>query len=112
MELEHEADVRDCETRRDRASAHRGDAVVADADRAGVRAIEAAQQVQQRALADAGGAHDRDHLAALDREDEIAQHLQPPVGDRVGLGEAGGSDKRHRLLVAQRLRGVEPRGLP
>ena len=111
MELEHEADVAIAEGD-EIGVGHLGDAVIADVDGAGIRAIQAAQQMQQRALADAGGAHDRDHLAALHREREIAQHLQATVGDRVGLGDAGGSDKRHRLLVAQRLRGVEPRGLP
>ena len=51
--------------------------------------------MQQRALADAGGADDRHHLAALDVEVEIAQHVQPLAADDVGLVQPGDADERH-----------------
>ena len=79
MELEDEADVAVAElhelgVRRDREP----DAV--DPDLAGVDAVETAEHVQQRALADAGGPDDRDHLAPLDAHVETAQHADsaPP----------------------------------
>ena len=48
-------------------------------DRSRVHPIEPAQQMQQRALADAGRADHRDHFAALDRQIQIAQHVQALV---------------------------------
>ena len=87
MELEDEADV--AVAKRDpRLVVHRRNLVIADADLAAVDGVEAAEHVQQRALAHARRAHDRDHLALLDGQVEIAQHVQPLVGRRVELVEA------------------------
>ena len=75
MELEHEADV--AIAKRDTGFViHRRDLVIADPDLAAVDHIEAAQDVQERALPHARCTHDRDHLAFLDGEIEIAQHVQ------------------------------------
>ena len=70
-------------------------------DRARVGAIEAAEHVQQRALADARRADDRDHLAGLDREIQVAQHGQPRGADGVALGDAAGFEKRHASLKSK-----------
>jgi hypothetical protein len=68
--------------------------------------------MQERALPDAGCAHDRDHFAALDAERQAAQHLQAPPRHRVALRQVGRHDEGHgRLFEAQRLRGIELRGL-
>ena len=45
-----------------------GERFAVDADLAGGRAVEAADQIEQRRLAGAGRADDRDHLAARDGE--------------------------------------------
>ena len=58
--------------------------------RALIDPIESAEHVQQRALADAGRADDRDHLARLDRQIEIAQHGQRLTADRIALDDAAG----------------------
>src|SRR4029079_7698161 len=71
------------------------DVVLAHPHLAAVDRIEAAEHVQQRALADAGGAHDRHHLAALDRQVEVAQHVQPLRGGSVVLVEPRDGDERH-----------------
>ena len=76
MKLKHEADVP--VAKRDQLGI--GDARqvdVADAHFPAVGPIESAEHVQERALPDAGRAHDRHHLALLDGEIEIAQHVQP-----------------------------------
>ena len=82
MELEDEADVAVAEARPPRRpaapSARRRRSTIA----AGVGAIEPAEHVQQRALADAGRADNRHHLAGLDRQVEIAQHGQRRAADR------------------------------
>ena len=81
MKLEHEADV--AVAKRDaRFVVHRRDLVLADADLAAVDRVEAAEHVQQRALPHARRAHDRDHLALLDGQIEIAQHVQALAGAR------------------------------
>ena len=41
--------------------------------------------MQQRAFADAGRADDRHHLACLDREIQIAQHVQALASDLIAL---------------------------
>ena len=54
-------------------------------------------QVQQRALADAAGADDRDHLAALDRQRQIAQHVDVLRADAIALVQGGDFDEGHAL---------------
>ena len=94
MKLEHEADVAVAK-RHPRFVIHRRDIVLADADLAAVDGVESAEDVQQRALPHAGRAHDREHLALLDGQVEIAQHVEPLVARRVELVESVNADKRH-----------------
>jgi len=49
-------------------------------DLAAVDRVEASEHMQQRALPHPGRAHDRHHLALLDGQVEIAQHVQPFAG--------------------------------
>jgi hypothetical protein len=50
------------------------------------RLQQTAKDRQQRALAAAGGADDRDHLARADRERHVVEHLEraEAVADMVG----------------------------
>ncbi len=57
-----------------RVAGHVGDVVPADADRAGLRVVEARQQHGQGGLAGAGRADHGDRLARLDAERKAAQH--------------------------------------
>ena len=57
--------------------------------------IEPAQDVQQRALADAGRADNRHHLARLDLQIEIAQHGQRRPADRVALDDSARFEEWH-----------------
>ena len=59
--------------------------------------IEAAEQMQQRALADAAGADDGDHLAGVDRQIEIAQDVDVLRADAVALVQRGDFDEGHGL---------------
>ena len=73
VELEDEADVAVAK-RHELRVGQIPQRAVGDPDAAGVDRVEPAQHVQQRALADARGADDGDHLALLDRDVEVAQH--------------------------------------
>ena len=57
------------------------DVLAADADRALVGNHEAGDRAQQRGLAAAGAAEQRDHLAALDAEAHAVEHARPAVGN-------------------------------
>ena len=94
VELEDEADVLVPEGRQ-RFVCHGADVRIADPDGPGIGAIEAAQQVQQRALAHTGRADHRHHLAALDGQIEIAQHVQPLRADLIALVDVAGGEKGH-----------------
>ena len=65
--------------------------------------------MQQRAFAHAGRADDRDHLALLDREIQIAQHVQALGSDLIALVDVGGGEEGHagrlRLREVRRLHG-------
>jgi len=80
-------DVADAPALRRHVQAGAADGRAVDRDRAGVRALEAADQPQERRLAAARGPEDRDEPAALDREIDIreravrAEILRKP-GDR------------------------------
>ena len=54
---------------------HPGDVVVAQEEVARGRPVEAAEQVEQRALARAGGTHDRDVVAGGDFERDAANGM-------------------------------------
>ena len=141
VELKDEADVPVAERDDVARRAATSDSAPSIGDRALIDAIEPAEHVQQRALPDARRADDRDHLAGLDRQIEIAQHGQRVAADRVALDDAARFEKGidYRLVttarrleahgidsdfvpsclrgsgcasfVPQRLRGIEPRGL-
>ena len=70
--------------------------MLADADLAGIRRVEPAEHVQQRALAHARCAHDGQHLPLRHRQLEIAQHVKPVAGDVIRLVEPAHSDERHQ----------------
>ena len=95
MKLEHEADL-PVAKRDELRIRQRRQVRAVDGDRPRVRAIEAAEQMQQRALADAGGADDGDHLSGLDLQIEIPKHDERPSADRIALGDAGRLEERHR----------------
>ena len=74
-------------------------AVMADADRAGIGAIVAVERAQQRALAGARRADQRQALARRDGERHVAQHGQREVALGMhdeGFGEAGDAERGHR----------------
>ena len=67
-----------------------------DDDLAGIRAIQAAQEVQQRRFARARGADDRESLAGVDFEVDGAQNFDRPRGITVALVDAPHRDRdRH-----------------
>ena len=74
--------------------------------------VQTAQDVQQRALPDAGGSDDRDHLSGLDSQIQVAEDRQGTPANDVALPDAPGLEKTHStLLIPQRLRRIEARGL-
>jgi hypothetical protein len=85
-ELEDEADLVPPDRRQPVVSQAREARAIHD-DLAGGRAIERANEVEERGLPGAGGPHDRDHLAALDvqvdavQRDDLALAVEP-LGDR------------------------------
>src|SRR5687768_746535 len=114
MKLKNEPDVFVAE-RGQRLLRHRRDVAVAYRDRARIGAVESSQQVQQRALADAGRADDCHHLTLLDREVEIPQHMQPLSPDQITFIEVSRGEKRHGRSRESRgwrkRRGYTPRDL-
>ena len=74
------------------ASDMRGQLAAAVADRAGVRADDPGEAVQQRRLAGAGGAHDGDDLAGVDGELRAVQR----GGRAVGLVQVVGGEQGSR----------------
>ena len=73
--------------------------------------IEPGEQVHQRGLAAAGGAHDRDELAAAHREVDAAQRVDGGVagavvlGDRMHPGDRVGAVRRDRRVCSWLRRG-------
>ena len=64
------------------------------------RAIETAEQVEQRGLAGARGAHERDEIAARQVEVELLEHRHHFVAALVLLGHAAQArDDRIRLVA-------------
>ncbi len=72
--------------------AHLRDVVVAEHEAAGGGPIEAAEQVEQRALAGAGRAHDRDVVALGHVERHAAQGVDRLAAEHVVLAEIGDAD--------------------
>src|SRR6185436_7461545 len=95
VELENEADVARAPFR-ELAGGQAVEALAGDRDLAAVRAIEATDQVQQRRLSRARGTHEREELAALDREIDRVQHLDALLAARVTLDHLlDGHQRRH-----------------
>ncbi len=74
-----------------------GEIHLVDADRAGIRRFEPAEDVEKRAFADARRSHDGHHVAALERELEILEHGQMRAADGVAFRQSGDGDERHQL---------------
>ena len=86
------------------ALAHRGDVAPGDVHAAAGRAVQAADDVEQRGLARAGPPAQRDQLARADRERDAAQRVHGRAAAAEGAGHVAGGD--HRPAVGG------PRGLP
>src|SRR2546426_10478140 len=86
MELEDEAHLAIAEARQLRLGP-REHVLAAEEDAAGSRPVERAEQVEQRALADAGLPDDRDALAGLDLEAEPFEHRHDRRSVHVALLE-------------------------
>src|SRR5262245_13621685 len=93
MELEHEADLAIAKLG-EASRAHRGQLLAVEADRARGRKIERPEDLQERRLADAGRADDRDHIAGCEREIDVPQHRQWLTVVDVRLAEAADLDPR------------------
>ena len=102
VELEDEADVAVAK-RHELRVGQIPQRAAGDPDAAGVDRVEPAQHVQQRALADARGADDGDHLALLDRHVEVAQHAHRRAGRLIALGEAADFDQGHGSALPSQL---------
>ena len=86
------------------------DVLPADADAAGVGALEAGDQRQQRALAGAARADDGQALAILDMQIELHLHVLVAEGDVVQVN--AGHGRRLPVRSPQRVRNTarpEPR---
>ncbi len=68
--------------------AERAHRLAGDDDRPRRRVVEPAEQLQQRRLAAARGADDRETLAGAHREVDAAQHLDAPARVRERLDES------------------------
>ena len=95
MELEHEADAAIAELGEPRR-VHPRQLFAVEEDRAGGRQIERAEDLQQRRLADAGRADDRDHLARGELEIDGGQHLELDAAVLVDLRQVSHDDVRAR----------------
>ena len=84
MELKDESDVPIAKAR-EIVVRHGRHIVLLNTNCARVGAIQSAQKMKQRRFADAGRAHDRQHLAALDVEIQIFEYLNRNFGVAVGF---------------------------
>ncbi len=96
MELKDEADVAVAKLH-ERGIVERPEIGVGNDDLSRVGAVEAAEQVQQRALANARRADDRDHLAVGDVQFEIAEHVDALRTQLIDLVEALDVDECHAI---------------
>ena len=92
--LEHDAAV----------GAGAGDRLAVDADGAGLDRQEAADQIEQRRLAAAGGPEQRDEFAVADFERHLVerQHLAP-ARRTIDVADAVDDDLRGRAMAARSL---------
>ncbi len=86
MELKDESDVAVAEPR-ELVRAHAGQLVLPDTNRSRVGAVEPPEQVEQRRLADPGGADDRQDLPPLDPQVELTEDLDRHGRVAVALGK-------------------------
>jgi SpoU rRNA methylase family enzyme len=77
---------------RERALVEPGQVLAAETDLAAIRAVEPAEQVEERRLAAAGGTEKRDQLAGEELEVDAAQRV-----DRVGTGPVGAREAADRM---------------
>src|SRR6185369_8236911 len=95
VELEDEAHVRRAPVRELGFSQPR-DVLAIHEERAAVGLVDARDEVEQRGLARARGAHQRDEVAFGDVERDVVQHRHYLVAAPVALGEVGDLDDRPR----------------
>ncbi|MDT4883222.1 hypothetical protein FQZ97_1192490 [compost metagenome] len=95
--LEHQADPR-APPGRQLVLAQLRQRPAVDMDAAGVEAVEPGQQVQQRALAAAGFAHQRQAAALAQFQVDAAQHRQRPLWRRIALVQP--LNTQHRPTVS------------
>jgi hypothetical protein len=79
---------------------HVGDFVARDGDRAARGDVEAAEKIEQRCLAGAAGAHERDEIALIDVEVQALQHVDILAAALVLLIEAANFDQRIGVAFA------------
>ena len=84
MELKHEAEPARTPLAA-LALAHVLEPLPGHLQRAGIRPVERAQQVQERALAGSGRPDYREKHATRDLQVDAAQHLEPAAGPDVGF---------------------------
>jgi hypothetical protein len=70
------------------------DVLAVEEDPAAGRDVEGAEEVEEGALARAGGAGERDELPLRDLEVDPAEHVEAPIAHEVGLGEPLDPDER------------------
>src|SRR5690606_14169113 len=88
--LEHEAELAAAEERQ-LGGAHAGGVDAADAHAPGGGRVDGGQQVEERALTAARGAHDAQELARRDAQVEgVERGVRGAAGGAVDLGEAAG----------------------
>ena len=97
--LEHEADVARA-PRRELAARHRGDLVARHGHGAGRRDVQPAQEVQQRRLARAARAHERDELAGVHVQVQALEDVDLLAAAPVALVEAAHADETLAVAVA------------
>src|SRR5436190_24246225 len=100
VELEHKSNVSISQPR-EVVSGHGGHIVLFNTKRARVRAIEAAQEMQQRRFADSRGADDGQHLAELDLEIQIFEYAVRDFRAAIRLGESPSLKERHARGLSQ-----------
>src|SRR5262249_36246375 len=95
VELKDEADVAVAELHQ-RVVVERGEVGVGEMNRPRVGAVQPAQQMQQRALADAGRTDDRHHLSMRDAKIQISEHVNVLGSDTIRLVEPRDVDESHQ----------------
>src|SRR5262249_4715546 len=100
VELEHEAHVRRAPPR-EVAAAQPVDALAVDHDRSRRGRVEPADQVQQRRLARARRAHQRDEVTTRNVEVDAVQDLDRLAAAPIRLGDAADLDEDVHLSVTR-----------